>query len=441
MPTPEAVTIRGVVFGWTVIVTDGINTHPSPGTLEVLRELKQRGIVVAVVSDWTRDALLPLILKYDLLRYLDLVVTAESVALQKPHSEVLRHVLRELKLQPSETLLVEDTRDGITMGLEVGVMTVGVSSLPGQDLSRADFRVDACPSVLGFLNASALKSRPRRPITTATAEGRQFYEERYRRKREGDLPRIPCCYHADNVAFANEIVSWGIVPDQVCIADIGCGTSTYAQYIARTYGGRTCCVDISHLALTEVQRHREAVGNQPSGFLANGDAAQLPLADCSFDVVICAEVLEHVVDDRIVLDEMNRVLKAGGHLVISVPNSSQSILPVFRRLQREFNLAGHVREYGADDMTRLLTSKGFSVVRACASSFLVFWALFSIDRSSLSERIGRFLAVHHRTSRLLQQLLARAILAENRLLGGWARFGMRSLYLAQKQVCQDSRLQ
>jgi SAM-dependent methyltransferase len=49
------------------------------------------------------------------------------------------------------------------------------------------------------------------------------------------------------------------------------------------------------------------------------DAAVLPFRDAAFDGVVCAELLEHVYDPRRVIQEVRRVLKPGGRLVITAP--------------------------------------------------------------------------------------------------------------------------
>lgn len=48
----------------------------------------------------------------------------------------------------------------------------------------------------------------------------------------------------------------------------------------------------------------------------------LPFEDGYFDLVISYEVLEHVWDEGLALAEINRVLKTGGELIISVPNKA-----------------------------------------------------------------------------------------------------------------------
>ena len=50
-----------------------------------------------------------------------------------------------------------------------------------------------------------------------------------------------------------------------------------------------------------------------------GNALNLPFPDNHFTHIICSEVLEHLVDYKKALIEINRVLKPGGTLAVSVP--------------------------------------------------------------------------------------------------------------------------
>jgi SAM-dependent methyltransferase len=56
---------------------------------------------------------------------------------------------------------------------------------------------------------------------------------------------------------------------------------------------------------------------QSADVIASLDA--LPIPDASFDAVLCTQVLEHVSDPATVLAELNRVLRPGGHLWLTVP--------------------------------------------------------------------------------------------------------------------------
>lgn len=59
--------------------------------------------------------------------------------------------------------------------------------------------------------------------------------------------------------------------------------------------------------------------DHPAVVCVEGDAARLPFPDRSFDLVLCAEVLEHIPSDKLhrVCAELGRVTR--GHLVIGVP--------------------------------------------------------------------------------------------------------------------------
>lgn len=63
---------------------------------------------------------------------------------------------------------------------------------------------------------------------------------------------------------------------------------------------------------------RIAVDLQPArGLHARADAHALPFVDGAFDVVLCTEVLEHLPEPQRAIDEMYRVLRAGGTLLLT----------------------------------------------------------------------------------------------------------------------------
>jgi ubiquinone/menaquinone biosynthesis C-methylase UbiE len=51
-----------------------------------------------------------------------------------------------------------------------------------------------------------------------------------------------------------------------------------------------------------------------------GNALQLPFRERTFDAVVAFEVLEHLPDVAVALEEMLRVLRRPGHIIIGLPN-------------------------------------------------------------------------------------------------------------------------
>lgn len=92
--------------------------------------------------------------------------------------------------------------------------------------------------------------------------------------------------------------------------DAACGTGRHTAYLHRL-GHRVTGCDTSPDMLA---RARERL---PDVDLREADLRQLPLPDDAVDTVVCALALAHVPDLAAVLAEFARVLRPGGHLVIS----------------------------------------------------------------------------------------------------------------------------
>ena len=95
----------------------------------------------------------------------------------------------------------------------------------------------------------------------------------------------------------------------------------------------------------------------------------LPFENSLFDCVIAAEVIEHVYDTDFLLQEIRRVLKSDGVLVMSIPNLaclSNRIKMLFGGYPRygEYRAggAGHIRVYTAQVIKEQLIENGFDIL-------------------------------------------------------------------------------
>ncbi len=66
--------------------------------------------------------------------------------------------------------------------------------------------------------------------------------------------------------------------------------------------------------------HAGTAYKRPNLRFIQGNALQLPLADASFDMVVCFETLEHVRNQELFLREVKRVLRPDGLLIVSTPD-------------------------------------------------------------------------------------------------------------------------
>lgn len=99
-----------------------------------------------------------------------------------------------------------------------------------------------------------------------------------------------------------------LIAGEGAVLDIGCGSS---RIIGDLPPG-SVAVDILHRKLRYARRF-----NRP---LACASGFALPFRDESFSCVLCSQVIEHVPKDSPILDELCRVLRPGGRLVLGTPD-------------------------------------------------------------------------------------------------------------------------
>jgi SAM-dependent methyltransferase len=166
------------------------------------------------------------------------------------------------------------------------------------------------------------------------------------------------------------------------VLDIGCGSGRHTAAAYRVPAAVVVGVDTAHSELAAARRRLELhdrLGEHGGGrwsFCA-ADGLQLPFAGALFDLVICAEVLEHVPAHDRAVAEIARVLRPGGDAVVSVPRYGPERL--CWALSRDYAPAdgGHIRIYRKNALTALLERAGLRAWCACHAHSLhtPFWWL------------------------------------------------------------------
>jgi 2-polyprenyl-3-methyl-5-hydroxy-6-metoxy-1,4-benzoquinol methylase len=171
-----------------------------------------------------------------------------------------------------------------------------------------------------------------------------FYEQKY--SRGSEIPRT------------SKQFTVGCVPaDKVLdILDVGCGSGANSLALAEK-GHRLHGVDISAAAIEQYRRHGF------DGRVADIESG-LGYPDASFDLVFCSEVIEHMTSPELLVADSHRVLKPGGKLILSTPNSAfwlYRLLGLFGYTVSELQHPKHFQFFSRRSLVKLLEGKNLRV--------------------------------------------------------------------------------
>lgn len=159
------------------------------------------------------------------------------------------------------------------------------------------------------------------------------------------------------------------------ILDVGCGDGNLLQpfcELHECYG-----VDISEAQL------KKARAKKLRAFRVNIETKKLPFQNDFFDLVICSETIEHLLEIDNLFLEINRTLKPKGIFILTFPNVNQ---PVSWLIQVALDLtpvysarykSPHVRDYTLRIIRTILTAYGFKILKATGTYVYPFKGKFS----------------------------------------------------------------
>jgi 2-polyprenyl-3-methyl-5-hydroxy-6-metoxy-1,4-benzoquinol methylase len=160
-----------------------------------------------------------------------------------------------------------------------------------------------------------------------------------------------------------------LMPEGVRVLDVGCGAGGQTVAINRGKHNDVLCVEPDEL--------RNAAARAKGLTVHQGSFdATFPRAFGTFDVIIFADVLEHLVDPSAALRLAQGCLNPGGTLFVSVPNVAHWTVRL-RLLMGKFDYqdggimdATHLRWFTRSSLIALLQNEGFAVTSIAGTAGL-----------------------------------------------------------------------
>jgi SAM-dependent methyltransferase len=163
----------------------------------------------------------------------------------------------------------------------------------------------------------------------------------------------------------NQLIIWAIekyCPNFKSFLEIGCGTGYVLSGVSKRFPHSTLFgseIFIAGLGF--------AANRLPSTKFMQMDARNIPFEN-EFDVVGAFDVIEHIKEDKLVLQNLFQAVKPGGSLLLTVPQHQWL-------WSAADDYACHERRYLAGDLHAKLTDAGFEIVRSTSFVSLLLPAM------------------------------------------------------------------
>ena len=175
------------------------------------------------------------------------------------------------------------------------------------------------------------------------------------------------------------------------VLDVGCGPGHFVLHSA-CRDLEVVGIDSSQPMLRLAQKRLQRDGLK--AFFGEVDITQgLPFKDNSFDVVVCESVLNHVPDPHFVLQEIHRVTKSKGRVVLDVSNSWGLGWRLAIKISQQFGTypGGYIHWMSPLEVQRLACRCGLQIVKARGLHLVPPPRITTVDfksRSVLPSQVG-----------------------------------------------------
>ena len=218
--------------------------------------------------------------------------------------------------------------------------------LKDEFLSKEDFHICECLNC----GLSYTMPRPNKEKIGEYYKSEEYYS--HQENKKGFIPRLYESVKKVNLKHKYNLATQGLNVGKML--DIGCGVGDFL-HTAEEHGWKCTGVEPSEEAKAIAKTKTKA------DIINSEDMEKIP--DASFDLITMWHVLEHVDDLKWQIEQLHRLTKTKGRIVIAVPNYKSYDGQYYKELWAAYDVPRHLSHFNKTVLTNIFKSKNLELVR------------------------------------------------------------------------------
>ena len=218
--------------------------------------------------------------------------------------------------------------------------------LKDEFLSKEDFHICECLNC----GLSYTMPRPNKEKIGEYYKSEEYYS--HQENKKGFIPRLYESVKKVNLKHKYNLATQGLNVGKML--DIGCGVGDFL-HTAEEHGWTCTGVEPSEDAKAIAKTKTKA------NIINSEDMEKIP--DATFDLITMWHVLEHVDDLKWQIEQLHRLTKTKGRIVIAVPNYKSYDAQYYKELWAAYDVPRHLSHFNKNVLTKIFKSKNLELVR------------------------------------------------------------------------------
>lgn len=213
-------------------------------------------------------------------------------------------------------------------------------------LTHEEFQIHECQKCALLFT----EPRPSKDKIGEYYKSEEYYS--HQENKHGFIPKVYESVKSINLKHKYKIATKGLKAGKVL--DIGCGVGDFLHTMEK-HGWECTGVEPSEEAKIIARKRIKA------NLYAPEEINQMPNA--SFDIITMWHVLEHVDDLKWQVEQLTRLIKPNGRIVIAVPNYKSYDAEYYKELWAAYDVPRHLNHFNKKTLSNIFKTNGLNLLK------------------------------------------------------------------------------